>query len=115
MCHKDYIINADAFEYMAVHGLPQYPLNKLEKVNGRIFKDENEWSSYLKCIDIFMNHHVRIATEVALVGSIIYHGFNKDLAIISDDAGQFNVFLHALCWVHAEANCSKIDRIYRST
>jgi len=22
--------------------------------------------------------------------------------ILSDDAGQFNVFLHALCWIHAE-------------
>lgn len=22
--------------------------------------------------------------------------------IVSDDAGQFNVFLHALCWIHAE-------------
>ena len=24
------------------------------------------------------------------------------MAIISDDAGQFNVFDHALCWIHAE-------------
>jgi hypothetical protein len=24
------------------------------------------------------------------------------LAIVSDDAGQFNVLLHALCWIHAE-------------
>jgi hypothetical protein len=41
-------------------------------------------------------------TEGALVGSLIHHGWNQDLAIISDDAGQFNVLLHALCWVHAE-------------
>ena len=46
--------------------------------------------------------------EVALVGSIIYHGFNKDLAIISDDAGQFNIFLHGLCWVHAERSIHKL-------
>jgi hypothetical protein len=24
------------------------------------------------------------------------------LAIVSDDAGQFNVLLHGLCWIHAE-------------
>jgi len=24
------------------------------------------------------------------------------MAVISDDAGQFNVFDHALCWIHAE-------------
>jgi len=90
---------------MAVQGLPQYQLEKLEE---KIFKDDNEWSSYLKTIDIVMDHHVRIATEGALVGSIIYHGFNKDLAIISDDAGQFNIFLHGLCWVHAERSIHKL-------
>ena len=108
MCHKDYIINADALEYMAVQGLPQYQLNKLGGVNGRIFKDDNKWSLYLKAINIVMDHHIRIATEGALVGSIIYHGFKKDLVIISDDAGQFNVFLHALCWVHAERSVLKL-------
>jgi hypothetical protein len=102
---NDFIINADALEYMAVQGLPRYQLNKLE---DKICKDENEWSSYLKALDIIMDHHVRIATEGALVGSIIHHGFNKNLAIISDDAGQFNIFLHGLCWVHAERSIHKL-------
>ena len=57
---------------------------------------------------IKFEHHKRIATEGALIGSITYHGFNPDLAIISDDAGQFKVFLHALCWVHAERTIQKI-------
>ena len=42
------------------------------------------------------------------MGSITYHGFNPELAIISDDAGQFKVFLHGLCWVHAERTIQKI-------
>lgn len=53
-------------------------------------------------------HHVRIATEGSLVGSIIHHGYNKSMVIISDDAGQFNVFLHGLCWVHAERTIHKL-------
>jgi hypothetical protein len=44
--------------------------------------------------------HVRIATEGALIGSLTEHGFPQDLVIISDDAGQFDVLLHALCWIH---------------
>lgn len=28
--------------------------------------------------------------------------------ILSDDAGQFNVFRHALCWIHAERTIHKI-------
>ena len=57
---------------------------------------------------IKLERHKRIATEGALVGSITYHGFNPELAIISDDAGQFKVFLHGLCWVHAERTIQKI-------
>ena len=49
-----------------------------------------------------INTTKKIATEAALIGSLVEPGWNLDLAIVSDDAGQFNVFLHALCWVHAE-------------
>ena len=30
------------------------------------------------------------------------------MVIVSDDAGQFNVFSHALCWVHAERLVHKL-------
>ena len=30
------------------------------------------------------------------------HGFLRDAVVLSDDAGQFAVGQHALCWVHAE-------------
>ena len=36
------------------------------------------------------------------------HGFLKDAVIVSDDAGQFNVGRHALCWVRAERLIHKI-------
>ena len=36
------------------------------------------------------------------------NGFNPNLAIVSDDAGQFNVFLHALCWIHWCKSCKHI-------
>ena len=47
--------------------------------------------------------NIKIVTEAALVASILFHGFNQNLVILSDEAGQFNVFLHALCWIHAES------------
>ena len=49
-----------------------------------------------------------IFVEAALLGSLIHHGWNKNLAIISDDAGQFNILQHALCWVHAERTIQKL-------
>ena len=42
------------------------------------------------------------------MGSVLENGFSRDLVIISDDAGQFNVFLHALCWIHAERTINKL-------
>jgi hypothetical protein len=52
--------------------------------------------------------HVRIATEGALMGSILEHGVSAQLGIVSDDAGQFNVFRHALCWIHGERNITEL-------
>jgi len=51
---------------------------------------------------------VRIATEGALLGCIVAQGIPPDLVFLSDDAGQFNVLLHTLCWVHAERTIHKI-------
>ena len=32
-----------------------------------------------------------------------------DAVIVSDDAGQFNVGYHGLCWIHAERQVHKLD------
>lgn len=97
--HCDYVINEAAIEYMKQQALPKYQLSKFKNMN---FTNARQWKSFLFQHGIRGKHHKRIATEGALLGSIIDHGWNRDLAIISDDAGQFNVLLHALCWVHAE-------------
>ncbi len=39
---------------------------------------------------------------------MLEHGLSPDLAIVSDDAGQFDVLLHGLCWVHAERLVHKL-------
>jgi hypothetical protein len=52
--------------------------------------------------DIKAKRHRRIITEGALMGGLLAQGIPANFSIISDDAGQFNVFDHALCWIHAE-------------
>ena len=44
-----------------------------------------------------------------MFGSIKAHGFLDKAVILSDDAGQFDVGRHALCWVHAERLVHKLD------
>ena len=50
-----------------------------------------------------------IATEGALWGAIKAHGLLDSTVIVSDDAGQFNIGEHGLCWVHAERLVHKLD------
>ncbi len=52
---------------------------------------------------------VRIATEAALWGAVSAHGFLGEAVIVSDDAGQFNIGQHALCWIHAERLVHKLE------
>lgn len=98
----DYTINATALEYMRTQKLPQGPLAVITRCQGQTFEDEAAWHRQLDHLKINKQRHRRIATEGALLGTLVACGFPPDLVIISDDAGQFNVLLHALCWVHAE-------------
>ena len=106
--HSDYLINIDAIAYMEANKLPKYVLNSIITHLGAIFANDCHWNEFLADNGIISNQHVRIATEGVLIGSIIEHGISKHLVIVSDDAGQFNVLLHALCWIHANRAIDKI-------
>jgi len=106
--HTDYITNQEALDYMQAHKLPKKILQSLDELEEKNIPDQQAWESTLNRLGITAKRHVQIATEGALLGSILEHGLNKDLVILSDDAGQFNVFLHALCWIHAERSINKL-------
>ncbi|MDP3361504.1 MAG: hypothetical protein Q8S52_05190 [Methylobacter sp.] len=61
-----------------------------------------DWEKWLDQQGIKSKRHRRIITEGALMGGLLAQGIPVTLSIVSDDAGQFNVFDHALCWIHAE-------------
>ena len=106
--YSDFAINMDAICYMQSNKLPQQVLSAITENLGMIFANDSQWNAFLTQNDIVNDRHVQIATEGALVGSIIEHGVSKHLVILSDDAGQFNVLLHALCWIHANRAIDKI-------
>ena len=79
----------------------------------RAFADAAAWDAHLSSLglrdlDVTPNP-ARVATEGALWGAIAAHGFLHDAVILSDDAGQFKIGLHALCWIHAERLVHKLD------
>jgi hypothetical protein len=106
--HSDYVLNSDALEYMRQNKLPKAQQEQLATYDKKILSDEAQWKATLESLTITTERHVRIATEGALLGSVLEHGLDPGLAIISDDAGQFNVLLHGLCWIHAERTINKL-------
>lgn len=110
--HADYVINAEALAYMSERGLPGPVIARLA-AHPRRFADEAAFLAHLASLGItdltVTPDPICIATEGALFGSVKDHGFLNNTVVISDDAGQFNVGHHALCWIHAERLVHKLE------
>jgi hypothetical protein len=104
----EYVINEDALQYMNNQRLAKSILHLLKDHCKKQFADLTEWQAHLEELQIVNHRHIKIATEGALIGSVLHHGLPKSLVIVSDDAGQFNVLNHALCWIHAERTLNKL-------
>jgi hypothetical protein len=103
----DYVINAAALAYLVEHGVPESIVAALLAAGPRSFADEPAWCAHLESFDFGAGHRRRV-TEAAMVGAIVARGRLTDTVIVSDDAGQFDVFQHALCWIHAERHLRRI-------
>lgn len=104
--HDDYVINQVALAYMRDHNLAGPVIDQLAAHPIRHFADRPAWQAHLEALGVtrleVTPNPVKIATEGALWGSVRRHGLLDETVIISDDAGQFRIGTHALCWVHAE-------------
>jgi hypothetical protein len=105
--HPDYAINAAAVAYLVEHNVSETVIAGLLAHEHRSFVDEVAWTAHLDSFG-FATGHRRLITEAAVVGSIVARGLLTDTVIVSDDAGQFNVFTHALCWIHAERHLRRL-------
>ena len=111
--HGDYVVNAEALAYMRQRALAEHAIVRLAEHPDRYFAGQAAWTAHLERLGIAAlkvnPDPVLIATEGALWGSIKAHDLLHDTVIVSDDAGQFNVGRHGLCWVHAERLVHKLD------
>src|SRR5687768_1269147 len=103
----DYVINAAALAYLVEHGVPDSIVAALLAARPRSFADDAAWQAHLDSFGFGAGQRRRV-TEAAMVGAIVARGLLSDTVIISDDAGQFDVFQHALCWIHAERHLRRI-------
>ena len=126
--HTDLVLNDAAYDYMRNQGLPAATIARPKAEPETRFSDKTAWQAHLHRLgfnalkvtpepaDRFAWHRfasrsdpIRAATGGASWGSVQAHEFLCDAVILSDDAGQFNIGRHALCWVHAERLVHKLD------
>jgi hypothetical protein len=111
--HGDYTINAEALAYMRGRALSSPVIRLLAEADDKHFSDHAAWQAHLDRLGIsalkVSPDPVTVTTEGALWGSIKAHGLLPDTVIVSDDAGQFKVGQHALCWIHAERLVHRLD------
>lgn len=99
--HTDYVINEVALAYWHKYEMSAALIASLAK-GPTHFVDAAAWNARLHTLGVTGARLLRIATEGALLGSLIAHGVSPDLIVLSDGAGQFTILVHAACWVHAE-------------
>jgi hypothetical protein len=107
-----YAINAAAAAYMRAANLAHGVIDALTGADALEFGSEAEWLVHLAALGLNELHvapdPARVASEGAMWGAIAAEDRLGSAVILSDDAGQFKVGDHALCWVHAERLVHKL-------
>jgi len=107
-----YVVNEAAAAYMRAANLAHGVIDALSGADVLEFACEAEWTAHLEALGVtalrVAPDPVRLASEGALWGALCAEDRLGSAVILSDDAGQFRVGLHALCWVHAERLVHKL-------
>ena len=106
------VVNGAAIEYMHMHKLPSATIGLIANHANFKFGSHHEWHRHLETLGItalqVTPDPVKIATEAVYWGALNEYRNMANTVVVSDDAGQFRVGTHALCWVHAERLVHKL-------
>ena len=108
--YQDYVLNDAAFAYLEQRKADPALVARLGSREPQLFASQAAFLEHLagKGLDIFDKPLMRIVGEAGIWGTIRHHGLLGNTVIVSDDAGQFRVANHALCWIHAERLIHKL-------
>jgi hypothetical protein len=105
--NTDFVINESTLEYCKLHNFKDRLFNFVQQNQNKIIGTFDEWKLFLEQYGM-TDAQKKTLTEGAMIGSLFHHGISKDIVLVSDDAEQFNLFIHALCWAHAIRNIKKV-------
>ena len=113
--HADFVLNAAAFDDRRGRALSAPLMARLAEPPEPVFADQAAGSAHRGRLGFSAltttPDPVQIAPEGAIRGSVHAHDFRRDAVVLSDDARQFAVGRHALCWVQAERLVPKLDTV----
>jgi hypothetical protein len=107
---EDYVVNEAALDYLRRQPVEAAVIARLAAHPDQAFASQLEWWQHLlRCsINIFDRPLLQLLDEAATWGAIRHHRLMENTVVVSDDAGQFRIARHALCWVHAERHLEKL-------
>jgi hypothetical protein len=107
---EDYVVNEAALDYLRRQPVEAAVIAWLAAHPDQVFGSQMDWwQHFLRCsINIFDRTLLQLLNEAATWGAIRHHGQMGNTVVVSDDAGQFRIAQHALCWVHAERHLQKL-------
>jgi hypothetical protein len=105
---EEYVINKDTLDYLEQVNVRSYFPSYVSLCIGSKFTTRAEWEWFLRERNITQETEIRFLTEAALYASVIANGIPRNLGVHSDDARQFDVFYHSLCWIHEERHYRKL-------
>ena len=108
---EEYLVNEDTVAYLQGVNVRGYLPRYIALNNGTHVVTDVEWKKWLTKRSIVQENEIRFVTEAALFASLIEKGIPHDLGVHGDDAGQFNVFVRSLCWIHEERHYRKLIMI----
>jgi len=104
----EYLITPESLDYIKAFQLAPAIFACMQELLGTIFADRKTWEDFLQK-KLFGKTARRILTEGALIGTLMSRKtVTLETILMSDGAGQFNVFKHVLCWIHIERSIKRL-------
>lgn len=102
---EEYAFTENSINYLKDHNV--YEVKYIKR--GLKLEGKDKLEKYIENLGMVSIKNTQLIKEVGLMGSIESKGISPSLFIMSDEAGQFNVFNRILCWVHIERNFKKLS------
>ena len=99
------IFNKSSAEYLSKYKII------CDEVTGRTFSNSLGLEMFLDKHNINGKKTRKVIEEAGLYGYIREFLHFRNIFLMSDNAGQFNIFSHLQCWVHIERNIKKLDMV----